>query len=90
MINLDKFIKGEIAYIVTKHTIDDFLNTLESCTEIVWCSECKPTEFVPSEVLLSDVRISIECVHMNEPVLVYSDNDKDCDFKNYKVEVFKC
>lgn len=89
MINLDKFLKGEIAYVIDKSTEDSFLSELDSLCNIKWLSGDKPTNYKDYWALYNDSEDVVIGVVTKMNVYGISHGYRD-DFENYKVEVFKC
>lgn len=47
MLDLERFLKGEIAYSVDKDSVVELLTILETHSDITWISGSKPTDYNP-------------------------------------------
>lgn len=72
MINLNKFVLGQVEYKLNKYNIMDFLKTVEKTTNILWQTGTKPTKFIPE--FEDYVYISVVGVYKNKPALAYTIN----------------
>lgn len=101
MINLEKFINGEVVFKVTYENVMDFLDLIESTTSLVWRSGDKPTKFVPpngSLESLKDIELDFDIIigvaepHTSEACLYYmwDSNYIDLSSLDYiKIEIYK-
>ena len=90
MINLDKFLKGEIVYKVHHSLRLKFLEVIDSETDLTWLSGSKVTTFLPPTGKLSDKFDVYICVTKNDCGTICLAYGLPQNVKNYKVEVFQC
>lgn len=92
MINLDGFVKGEIAYVVDKDNVVELLTILETHSNINWISGSKPTNYNPfkSCCIQDDDDVTIIGMFKNDMGCIGIGHGGMMWFKshNYKVEAF--
>lgn len=89
MINLDKFLSGEVAYVIDRDSEDVFLSELESKCNIKWLSGDRPTKYKDYWTLYNEGEDIVLGIVRKMGVVGLSHGYRD-DFKNYEVEVFQC
>ena len=98
MINLDKFLKGEIVYQISSKNVEDFLKIIEKKTDLKWRSEDKPTEFIPPDGSLKvlqfiedDVSVLMNVDRLNDvkPCLEYILNPHYIDYDEKPMCIFQ-
>lgn len=90
-IDLDKFLKGEIAYVVDTNNIDELLGILEVNSDLHWLSDVKPTKYNPFNSYFMDGEeyITLGIYKTAKGCYGLGYNEKWWfESNNYKVEVF--
>ena len=92
-IDFDKFLKGEIAYVVDTNNIDDLLGVLEVNSDLYWLSGVKPTKYNPFDSYFMDGKeyITLGIYKTTKGCCGLGYNEKWWfESHDYKVEVFQC
>ena len=97
MINLEGFLKGEIAYQISSKNVKEFLKIIENKTDLKWRSGDKPTEFIPPEGYIEylqrieddmSVLMSVDRSNYSEPCLEYIMNSHYIDYDEKPICIF--
>ena len=97
MINLEGFLKGEIAYQISSKNVKEFLKIIENKTDLKWRSGDKPTEFIPPEGYIEylqrieddmSVLMSVDRSNYSEPYLEYIMNSHYIDYDEKPIWIF--
>lgn len=90
--DIDKFLSGEVAYIVDRNTVDKLLELLEVNSNLCWLSGMKPTEYDPFNSYLlygGDECVTLGLYKTDKGDVGLGYNEKWWfESNNYKVEVF--